>query len=408
MKKKKLKDICTMITDGSHYSPPSVENGFPIASVKDMHDYGIKLDDCRKISESEFNKLVSNGCKPQIGDVLIAKDGSYLKHVFVIEDEPQYVVLSSIGIFRPNLEIVNPYYLKYLFLNKSFKKYVSNGFVSGTALKRIVLKAFKEISLYLPSIEEQNVIVSKIKPIDEVIKNNKNLISLLEEYIQLLFHKWFVDFNFPNEEGKPYKDNGGEMFEVDGKMIPVGWTREKIGKWKKAELIKSGILEFEGEKRYITTSDVVGIDINLGADKVNYGDRTSRANMQPELNSVWFAKMQNSPKHIFITEENFVESYILSTGFAGLRCDEISFPYIATFVNSRQFEEMKNLRCNGSTQKAINDEGIKTIKVVIPNEEVLSSFSKITYPIYKKINLLQQENQLLEETRDLLIKKLIK
>ena len=344
------------------------------------------------------------------GDIIISTVRPIQKHYGILEKpEDNLLVSTGFAVLTPKKEIVNGHYLYYYLTQKKITNYfqmIAESSVSS--YPSITPDIIGNVEIELPPIDEQNRIANIIKNVDVKISINLELISFLEEYSKLLFYKWFVDFNFPNEEGKPYKDNGGEMFEVDGKMIPVGWTREKIGKWKKAELIKSGILEFEGEKRYITTSDVIGIDINLGADKVNYGDRTSRANMQPELNSVWFAKMQNSPKHIFITEENFVESYILSTGFAGLRCDEISFPYIATFVNSRQFEEMKNLRCNGSTQKAINDEGIKTIKVVIPNEEVLSSFSKITYPIYKKINLLQQENQLLEETRDLLIKKLIK
>lgn len=122
LRKEKLQDVCTLITDGSHYSPPTVDDGKPIASVKDMLEYDIDLESCRRISDDEYKALVKSNCRPQINDVLIAKDGSYLKKVFVVEKEPEYVVLSSIGIFRPNTELINPYYLMYYFHLASFRR----------------------------------------------------------------------------------------------------------------------------------------------------------------------------------------------------------------------------------------------------------------------------------------------
>ncbi|HEB7549318.1 TPA: restriction endonuclease subunit S, partial [Campylobacter coli] len=81
-KKCKLGDICSKITDGSHKSPPSQTSGFPMASVKDMEYNQINLNTCRKISKEDYLELVASGCQPEINDILIAKDGSYLKHVF--------------------------------------------------------------------------------------------------------------------------------------------------------------------------------------------------------------------------------------------------------------------------------------------------------------------------------------
>lgn len=404
LKRKKIKELGEIVNGGTPSTKVEEywDGNIPWITPNDLSQNRDKWIERGERNITEFGVENSNAKLIPANSIMISTRAPV---GYVVRNKVDATTNQGIKSFVPNTELVDADYMYYFFV-KNIK--LLNMRSGGTTFRELSTTSLKNLEVKIPDIEMQKEISGRISVFDDKISLNNELISSLEEYSQLIFHKWFVDFNFPDEEGKPYKDNGGEMYEVDGKMIPVGWTRGKIGKWKRAELIKSGILEFEGEKRYITTSDVVGIDINLGADKVNYGDRTSRANMQPELNSVWFAKMQNSPKYIFITEENFVESYILSTGFAGLRCDEISFPYIATFVNSRQFEKIKNLRCNGSTQKAINDEGIKTIKVVIPNEEVLSSFSKITYLIYKKINLLQQENQLLEETRDLLIKKLIK
>src|SRR3989344_3187623 len=79
---KKLKEICVKITDGSHFSPPTKSNGKYIATVKDMLDKGFNFSTCRLISEEDFDNLVKQDCKPLEEDVLIAKDGSYLKQVF--------------------------------------------------------------------------------------------------------------------------------------------------------------------------------------------------------------------------------------------------------------------------------------------------------------------------------------
>ena len=82
-----LKSLCHKITDGSHYSPKGENTGYPMLSVKDMTDFGFIYNDCKFISEEDYQNLVKADCKPKLNDLLIAKDGSYLKHVFVIKEE---------------------------------------------------------------------------------------------------------------------------------------------------------------------------------------------------------------------------------------------------------------------------------------------------------------------------------
>ena len=67
-----LEEVCLKITDGAHNSPKSVKVGFPMASVKDLTSHGINLETCRHISQ----KVIRQGCQPELGDVLIAKDGN--------------------------------------------------------------------------------------------------------------------------------------------------------------------------------------------------------------------------------------------------------------------------------------------------------------------------------------------
>jgi type I restriction enzyme S subunit len=172
--KYKLKDICVTVTDGSHYSPKAQDDGYPMFSVKDMLEYGFDYSKCKRISQEDFGKMKSSGCVPQIGDVLVAKDGSYLKEIFVCRETKDEAILSSIAIFRPKQNIINSYYLCYLLKSPQIFNYISMNCVSGSALPRIVLKAFKEVEMDVPDIELQKKVVKILKDIDDKIQvNNK-------------------------------------------------------------------------------------------------------------------------------------------------------------------------------------------------------------------------------------------
>ena len=150
---KELSDVCVRITDGSHWSPKSVDDGYPMASVKDMHAWGLKIESCRKISTEDYEKLVRNDCKPLKNDILVAKDGSYLKHIFVTEKESDLVILSSIALLRPNEKIL-PHILSFYLLQPSIKSRMAN-YVSGAALPRIILKSFRKFKILVPPISLQ-------------------------------------------------------------------------------------------------------------------------------------------------------------------------------------------------------------------------------------------------------------
>ena len=170
----KLNTLCDKITDGSHYSPKGISEGIPMLSVKDMVDNGFNYSGCKFISEDDYVDLVKADCKPLKNDVLIAKDGSYLKHVFVIKKEVNQAILSSIGILRPNLNRINPEYLKYYLHTRSVKDTVSKKYVSGSALPRIILKNFGEIEVIYKKIDEQNKIAKVLSDLDAKIElNNK-------------------------------------------------------------------------------------------------------------------------------------------------------------------------------------------------------------------------------------------
>ena len=175
-----LDDACVRITDGSHYSPADAPDApYPMYSVKDMETYGFNSSSCKHITAEEFLKMRKNDCVPRLNDILVAKDGSYLKEIFICSEEKDEAILSSIAIFRPNTEVIIPEVLLYLLKQPSVRKDVGDNYVSGSALPRIVLKDFKKYSFLLPPMTEQLRIGSILHAIRMQTKANVDEIQNL-------------------------------------------------------------------------------------------------------------------------------------------------------------------------------------------------------------------------------------
>jgi type I restriction enzyme S subunit len=234
---------------------------------------------------------------------------------------------------------------------------------------------------------------------------NKNL----EEQILLIYKKWFIDFNFPDENGNNYNDSNGEMKSSSIGLIPFKWQIESLGNGSLSKIIGSGIEDFDGIKYYVATADVINNELSNDLTEITIDNKPSRANMQPVPKSVWFAKMKDSRKLIMVDEysQELINNYIFSTGFAGLQCSEISFYYIWSFLLTKQFDEMKNNLALGTTMQAINNTNIKKIEVLSPNVEVFEKYIPIIKPFFEKIHENNFENNYLIKLRDILLPKLM-
>ena len=185
--------------------------------------------------------------------------------------------------------------------------------------------------------------------------------------------------------------------------IPEGWEIVNLMNNTFCYDIKAGVDCFN-YKNYLPTSNINGENITDG-EYITFEQRESRANMQPKKYSVWFAKMKNSVKHLSVpfNSEWFINKYILSTGFQGLQCNEKTFAYIHSIINSSWFENYKDLLSHGATQESINNEDLKNIFFVCPSDKVLEKFNKICLPILEKKFSIIRENQELSSLRDFLL-----
>lgn len=158
-----LSDITSLITDGSHYSPKNDEMGtIPMLSVKNMGARGFDYTDCKMISQEEYVKLEAAGCKPMPDDVLVAKDGSYFKKIFVHQSEAPQAILSSIAIVRPDQSKVTPEFLCSLLSTPDIYNLVEERYLTGTAIKRVILKGLRQLKIIVPPLEMQKHFSEKI------------------------------------------------------------------------------------------------------------------------------------------------------------------------------------------------------------------------------------------------------
>ena len=177
-----LDELCEKITDGSHYSPVETEESiYPMLSVKDMDTYGFDYSSCKLMDEEDYDKMLASDCVPKIDDILIAKDGSYLKQVFIINEAKEQGILSSIAIFRANKSLIYPDLLLYLLKTPDIQREVKENYVTGSAITRIVLKNFKKLELIVPPLDEQEKILPLLKAIRKEIHTNCKEIEVLKQ-----------------------------------------------------------------------------------------------------------------------------------------------------------------------------------------------------------------------------------
>ncbi|NOZ45167.1 MAG: restriction endonuclease subunit S [Chlorobi bacterium] len=424
-KMEKLNSLCIKITDGSHYSPPDTNKGFPMLSVKDMNYSNFSYEACKYISKEEYEKLKKADCKPKLNDILIAKDGSYLKHVFVIREEIEQAILSSIGILRPDLKKIFPQYLKYYLHSKSVKKEVVKKYVSGSALPRIILKNFGEIEIIIKDLPTQQKIAKVLSTIDAKIELNTKINQELEAMAKTLYDYWFVQFDFPNKQGKPYKSTGGKMVynEELKRDIPEGWEVKTIDEWINND--KSGDWGKETEQGNYTqkVSCVRGTDLNGLNGK---GEINSPTRFILEKNSHKILEnhdliieisggspTQSTGRLAFITEETLerFENPLICSNF----CKVVTLKkekYLFNFVYqwNRLYDNGVLFGWEGKTSGIKNllfESFVTNQKEVYPKADIVKRYYDFAKPIHAKKQKNLLENQQLTELRDWLLPMLM-
>ena len=402
-----IKEICE-VYDGPHATPKKTVDGPVYLGIDAITDDGkINAKEFAHLSEEDYIKWTKRVI-PQYGDIVFSYEATLGRYALIPKDF--YGCLGRrLAIIRNVSKDIDTLWLYYYFLSPEWKQFIQSKIIKGSTVNRISVEDFPTYTVPNISIKVQRKIANILSKIDEKIALNNNINDNLEQQLMLLYDYWFTQFDFPDNDGKPYQTSGGKMVWNDTlkRNIPENWKVQSVISNCLFSIIKPGV-EIFNTKTYLATADVKGTSISTGTI-VDYDDRESRANMQPSINSVWFAKMKNSIKHLYLNKEMqpIISSCILSTGFCGLQCNEISFEYIASYVSNAYFEIHKDMRAHGATQEAVNNDDLAGIHIIIPKDTVLRAFHEATQAIYAQISKNICENQELVKLRDWLLPMLM-
>ncbi|MDT9349722.1 restriction endonuclease subunit S [Clostridium perfringens] len=332
------------------------------------------------------------------GDILFSEIRPKNKRFAYVDfNSDDYVVSTKLMVLRKKSNIIdNRYLYKYLTSDKmlNYLQMIAEG-RSGT-FPQITFNELKNLSLNLPSLEEQKAIAKILSDLDEKIEVNNKINKNLEEMAQAIFKQWFVDFEFPNEEGKPYKSSGGEMVESELGMIPKGWEISKLGNYielydsKRIPLSKN-----EREKRekiypyYGAASlmDFVDDYIFEGVYILMGEDGTVSDNLgYPILQYVWGKFWVNNHAHV-------IKGVL-----------DISEEFIYILLKNTNVKQI----ITGAVQPKINQKNLREVNIVMPvKKDIVKKYSDLVNKMFFKIRILTDENERLEKLRDTLLPKLM-
>lgn len=136
------------------------------------------------------------------------------------------------GLLRPKLDKVIPEYLLYAYISPFFQQVIKANTIVGATVDRIALSEMKGFPIRIPNLSEQKAACLLLSTIDKKIELNNRINSELEAMAKTLYDYWFVQFDFPDANGKPYKASGGKMVynPVLKREIPEGWVAKPLSK----------------------------------------------------------------------------------------------------------------------------------------------------------------------------------
>jgi type I restriction enzyme S subunit len=277
---------------------------------------------------------------------------------------------------------------------------------------------FCDMELPIPCIEKQREIVKEYNTIVNRIKLNEKLNQKLEETAQALYKHWFVDFEFPNGDGKPYKSSGGKMVysaELD-KEIPEGW---KLGGFNDIVIIEDGDRgrNYPKQEDFLPTGDCLFLGApNMSRKGFLFGSNVfiskekdyAMGNGKLKRNDIVLTTRGSSIGKVGLYTENIVfEKMRINSGMVILRAKKTSAAiYIFTLLKSQYFQSLLSGYLSGSAQPQIPIRDMITIPVLIPDKYTLQKFNNHFISFQDTVDLTNQEIVLLDKTRALLLSKL--
>ena len=391
-----IKDIGRVVTGKTPKTKKSefYGNGYMFITPAELHDgYNVQVSD-KYITESGLQSIKSNcidGTSVMVGCIGWDMGNVAICHRKCATNQQ----INSITDFNPKY---NPFYTYYWLLTK--KDYLFT-IASVTRTPILSKSTFEEIVIPMPDRSIQDNVVGTLKPIDDMMENNKRICSELEAMAKTLSDYWFVQFDFPDENGKPYRTSGGEM--VWNKQL-----KRKIPKeWKPGKLCDIANITM-GQSPAGESYNDAGDGLFFYQGRTDFGLRFSTPRMYTTAPTRFAQKGDillsvRAP----VGDLNFaMEDCCIGRGLAALNSKLGSQMHL--FYTLAGFQQIfKVMDENGTTFGSITKDRLFDMSVVIPPDEILMCFEKRVKPIESKIEKCEEEIRELTKLRDWLLPMLM-
>ena len=395
------------IIDYRGKTPAKSEAGIETLSAKSVKNGYIDYSKAYFISEMTYQKFMVRGF-PRKGDILLTTEAP-LGLVARLDREKVGIAQRLLTLRGKKEYLLNDYLMYYLMSNEGKHQLTSRQ--SGTTVTGIKQKEFRKCLISIPPFEEQKAIARILSTLDEKIEVNNQINKTLENMAQAIFKQWFVDFEFPNEEGEPYKSSGGEMFESELGMIPKGWEVKKSSDIANVNIGKTPPRK-EKECFTLDPDDYKWISIkDLGNSGAYIFD-----------SSEYLTKESIEKYNVKVVPDNTVVlSFKLTIGRVSITCGQmttneaiahfnlsnkskITTEYLYLYLKGFDYGKLGN---TSSIANAVNSKIIKSMPIIVPDNKTIKTFSEVMESVFSKIKYTIKQSDKLIEIRDSLLPKLM-
>lgn len=372
----------------------------------------------RQITGYEI-KAFNGGAKFRNGDTLLAKITPCLENgktafVDILDDGEVAFGSTEFIVLRAKNE-TNPEFLYYFAISPDFRKRAIECMEGTSGRQRVNENTLKTLELPIPEPQTQQSIAAVLSALDKKIALNKQINARLEEMAKTLYDYWFVQFDFPDASGKPYKSSGGEMVfdETLKRKIPKGWEVKSLGKhitikrgisYKSNEIKDTGVpfinlnsfyldgkFKFEGTK-FFTGKTKNDDFISSGDLLIAVTDVTRNADIIGKA---------------FILPDLFNNSPVMSCDVAKISSSELNNFYLERLFNSSSYHEYIKYFASGTLVLHLDIKGISWFDTYIPPRILLDKFEDFCRNIHLRMVETEKQNHRLTQLRDFLLPMLM-
>lgn len=370
-----------------------------------------KLDTFNKQIQGYEECEFKGGTKFRNGDTLLARITPCLENgktaqVSILDKGEVGFGSTEFIVMREKENITCNDYIYYLSISPEFRSIAIKSMTGTSGRQRVQGDVLQRAKINLPPLQEQKAIANILSSLDEKIELNNQMNKTLEEMAQALFKRWFVDFEFPNENGEPYKSSGGEMVDSELGMIPKGWEVSTL-----SDLCS---LETKSEKPF-ENKEVVYEHFSLPAcdegklPVIEMGSEISSNKYKIDNECILISKLNPSTKRIW-NPTCTTKNAICSTEFMVYKpkkVDDKDFCY--EIINSDRFTEFLLANVTGSTGSRQRTQPKKTLeyKIALGDRLIITKFSNMIKPMHELVKNNIESNKVLRAKRDTLLPKLM-